>query len=147
MKKVLFYLLFIVFLIIVMPMVFTKKFETEEVSKTIPYDYGDYSQIKLLHVQDGSIEKINLDEYLYGCVASEMPASFDIEALKAQSVVARTYTIYQMKNSDKHEGADLCDSSLCCQAWMTKENRFSRWEDEKEDEYWKKIAKAVDYNK
>ena len=70
MKKVLFYLLFIVFLIIVMPMVFTKKFETEEVSKTIPYDYGDYSQIKLLHVQDGSIEKINLDEYLYGCVAS-----------------------------------------------------------------------------
>ena len=130
-----------------MPMVFTKKFETEEVSKTIPYDYGDYSQIKLLHVQDGSIEKINLDEYLYGCVASEMPASFDIEALKAQSVVARTYTIYQMKNSDKHEGADLCDSSLCCQAWMTKENRFSRWEDEKEDEYWKKIAKAVDDTK
>ena len=147
MKKVLFYLLFIVFLIIVMPMVFTKKFETEEVSKTIPYDYGDYSQIKLLHVQDGSIEKINLDEYLYGCVASEMPASFDIEALKAQSVVARTYTIYQMKNSDKHEGADLCDSSLCCQAWMTKENRFSRWEDEKEAEYWKKIAKAVDDTK
>lgn len=147
MKKVLFYLLFIVFLIIVMPMVFTKKFETEEVSKTIPYDYGDYSQIKLLHVQDGSIEKMNLDEYLYGCVASEMPASFDIEALKAQSVVARTYTIYQMKNSDKHEGADLCDSSLCCQAWMTKENRFSRWEDEKEDEYWKKIVKAVDDTK
>lgn len=147
MKKVLFYLLFIVFLIIVMPMVFTKKFETEEVSKTIPYDYGDYSQIKLLHVQDGSIEKMNLDEYLYGCVASEMPASFDIEALKAQSVVARTYTIYQMKNSDKHEGADFCDSSLCCQAWMTKENRFSRWEDEKEDEYWKKIANAVDDTK
>ena len=76
-----------------------------------------------------------------------MPASFDIEALKAQSVVARTYTIYQMKNSDKHEGADLCDSSLCCQAWMTKENRFSRWEDEKEDEYWKKIVKAVDDTK
>lgn len=147
MKKVLFYLLFIVFLIIVMPMVFTKKFETEEVSKSIPYDYGDYSTINLFHVEDGSIEKLSLDEYLYGVVASEMPASFEIEALKAQSVVARTYTIYQMKNSDKHQGADLCDSSLCCQAWMRKEVRLSRWEEATREEYWNKIVKAVDETK
>ena len=80
--------------------------------------------------EDGSIEKINLDEYLYGCVASEMPASFDIEALKAQSVVARTYTIYQMKNSKKHENADICDSPFCCQAWISKEDRFAKWNEE-----------------
>lgn len=147
MKKVMFYILFVIFLIIVLPIVFTKKFETEEVSKTNPYDYGDYSKISLLHVQTGTIEELTLDEYLYGVVASEMPASFEVEALKAQSVVARTYTIYQMKNSDKHKEADLCDSSLCCQAWMTKENRFSRWEDDKENEYWNKIVKAVNDTK
>ena len=147
MKKVMFYILFVIFLIIVLPIVFTKRFETEEVSKTNPYDYGDYSKISLLHVQTGAIEELTLDEYLYGVVASEMPASFEVEALKAQSVVARTYTIYQMKNSDKHKEADLCDSSLCCQAWMTKENRFSRWEDDKENEYWNKIVKAVNDTK
>ena len=147
MKNVMFYILFVIFLIIVLPIVFTKKFETEEVSKTNPYDYGDYSKISLLHVQTGAIEELTLDEYLYGVVASEMPASFEVEALKAQSVVARTYTIYQMKNSDKHKEADLCDSSLCCQAWMTKENRFSRWEDDKENEYWNKIVKAVNDTK
>lgn len=147
MKKVMFYILFVIFLIIVLPIVFTKKFETEEVSKTNPYDYGDYSKISLLHVQTGAIEELTLDEYLYGVVASEIPASFEVEALKAQSVVARTYTIYQMKNSDKHKEADLCDSSLCCQAWMTKENRFSRWEDDKENEYWNKIVKAVNDTK
>lgn len=147
MKKVMFYILFVIFLIIVLPIVFTKKFETEEVSKTNPYDYGDYSKISLLHVQTGAIEELTLDEYLYGVVASEMPASFEVEALKAQSVVARTYTIYQMKNSDKHKEADLCDSSFCCQAWMTKENRFSRWEDDKENEYWNKIVKAVNDTK
>ena len=147
MKKVMFYILFVIFLIIVLPIVFTKKFETEEVSKTNPYDYGDYSKISLLHVQTGAIEELTLDEYLYGVVASEMPASFEVAALKAQSVVARTYTIYQMKNSDKHKEADLCDSSLCCQAWMTKENRFSRWEDDKENEYWNKIVKAVNDTK
>lgn len=147
MKKVMFYILFVIFLIIVLPIVFTKRFETEEVSKINPYDYGDYSKISLLHVQTGAIEELTLDEYLYGVVASEMPASFEVEALKAQSVVARTYTIYQMKNSDKHKEADLCDSSLCCQAWMTKENRFSRWEDDKENEYWNKIVEAVNDTK
>ena len=52
-------------------------------------------KIKLLHSQTGNIEELDLDEYLYGVVSSEMPANFEIEALKAQAVVARTYTIYQ----------------------------------------------------
>ena len=73
--------------------------------------------IKLLHSETGQIEELNLDEYLYGVVSSEMPASFEMEALKAQAVVARTYTIYQTtNNSCKHENADICDNYACCQA-------------------------------
>jgi len=131
-----------------MPIVFTNQFKTEEVSsKEIDieenYNYGKYNAIKLFHIATGTIEELNLDSYLYGVVASEMPASFEQEALKAQAVVARTYTIYQIKNANKHENADICDSHLCCQAWISKEERFSKWEDEKREEYWNKIVNAV----
>ena len=111
------------------------------------YDYGIYNKIKLYHTESGQIEELDLDTYLYGVVASEMPASFDIEALKAQAVVARTYTIYQIKNTDKHGNADLCDSSLCCQAWISKGNRQDRWEENKKEEYWNKIVEAVNKTK
>ena len=83
----------------------------------------------------------------FGVVASEMPASFEIEALKAQAIVARTYTIYQIKNGRKHENANICSSANCCQAWISKEQRFARWEDELENEYWSKIVKSVNDTK
>lgn len=36
-----------------------------------------------------------------------MPADYELEALKAQAIVARTYTIYKVQNK-KHENADIC---------------------------------------
>lgn len=151
MKKIIFYIVFVIFLIFTMPIIFTNQFETKEVlSSDIGYekfDYGNYSIIKLLHIEDGGVEEIDLDTYLYGVVASEMPASFDIEALKAQAVVARTYTIYQIRNGSKHENATICDSAACCQAWISKENRFARWEENLREEYWSKIIKAVNDTK
>lgn len=150
MKKILFYLVFIVVLIIVMPMIFTNRFKTEEViSEKIEekFDYGKYNIIRLFHTETGEVEELDLDTYLYGVVSSEMPASFEMEALKAQSIVARTYTVYQIKNGGKHENADLCDSALCCQAWITKENRMARWEENLREEYWNKIVKAVNETK
>lgn len=147
MKKIIFYLLFIISLIILLPVIFTNEFETTEVSKEIDFDYGEYSNIKLLHAGENKVEELPLDEYLYGVVASEMPASFDLEALKAQAIVARTYTIYQISNNSKHENAHICDNSLCCQAWISKENRFARWEDDKENEYWEKVLRSVNETK
>lgn len=109
------------------------------------YDYREYITIKLLHTGSGQIEEINLDEYLYGVVSAEMPASFQIEAIKAQAVVARTYTIYQIQNNgNKHEGAHICDSSQCCQAWITKEDRLAKWDEAERESNWQKITKAVD---
>ena len=73
-----------------------------------------------------------------------MPADFEMEALKAQAIVARTYTIYQIMNS-KHKdvNADICDNSNCCQAWISKENRMSRWNEDEREEKWIKIENAV----
>lgn len=147
MKKIIFYLIFIIILTFCMPIIFTNPFKTEETAAEEKFDYGEYSNIRLLHTDTGEVEEIDLDTYLYGVVASEMPASFELEALKAQAVVARTYTIYQIKNSDKHENADVCDSSYCCQAWISKENRFARWEENKQEEYWNKILEAVNDTK
>lgn len=155
MKKIFLYIIFVIILIIAMPIIFTNQFEkTEEVSSNNAieeikekFDYGKFNKIKLLHSETGRVEELDLDTYLYGVVASEMPADFDIEALKAQAVVARTYTVYQIKNGSKHEGADICDNSTCCQAWISKENRFARWEENKREEYWNKIVKAVDDTK
>lgn len=112
------------------------------------YNYKEYNKIKLLHKKDKKIEEIPLDEYLLGVVSAEMPASFEQEALNAQALVARTYTIYSIKrNKNKHEGADICDSSTCCQAWISKEDRIARWNEDVREEYWNKIVKAVNTTK
>lgn len=149
MKKIVFYLIFIIILTFTMPLIFTNPFKTEETvaDEIEKFDYGKYSSINLLHIDTGEVEQIDLDTYLYGVVASEMPATFELEALKAQAVVARTYTIYQIKNGSKHENADVCDSSYCCQAWISKENRMARWEEDKAEEYWNKILEAVNNTK
>lgn len=112
------------------------------------YNYKEYNKIKLLHKKDKKIEEIPLDEYLLGVVSAEMPANFEQEALNAQALVARTYTIYSIKrNKNKHEGADICDSSTCCQAWISKEDRLARWNEDVREEYWNKIVKAVNTTK
>ena len=122
--------------------------ENEPNTNEEQYDYQKYKTIKLLHTSTNEVEELNIDEYLYGVVASEMPASFEIEALKAQAVVARTYTIYQIiNNSAKHENADMCDDFNCCQAWISKEERMSKWEPEQAENYWNKIVEAVDSTK
>ena len=73
-----------------------------------------------------------------------MPADFSEEALKSQAVVARTYTIYKiMNNNKKHGEADICDNSNCCQAWITKEDRLARWDENLRESNWNKIVNAV----
>lgn len=106
------------------------------------YEYKNYGKIQLLHKETNTVEEVELDEYLCHVVSAEMPADFELEALKAQAVVARTYTIYKVKNK-KHENADICDDSTCCQAWVSKETRLARWEESKREANWQKIEQCV----
>ena len=48
---------------------------------------------------DGSVLNIELEEYVIGVVAAEMPASFNIEAIKAQAILARTYALKSKQNN------------------------------------------------
>ena len=67
-----------------------------------------------------------LEEYLLGVLAAEMPASFEPEALKAQAVAARSYTLY-CAQSGKHKGAQVCTDHRCCQAWKSEAQLREDW--------------------
>lgn len=72
-------------------------------------------KIQFLLNANGGITVINLidiDEYLYSVVPSEMPSSWNLEALKAQAVAARTYTYTKIGVHDK-DGYNLCDTDHC----------------------------------
>lgn len=58
------------------------------------------------------INRVSLEEYLYGVVPKEIPSSAPIEALKAQAIVSRSYSL---SNLNKHikDGYNLCDSTHC----------------------------------
>lgn len=152
MKKVLLYFFGFIFLCFLLPALLTRQTEenkanevgeTEEVKN---YDYKKYGTIHLLHKKTGEIEKVELDNYLCHVVSAEMPATYELEALKAQAVVARTYTIYKVENK-KHENADICDDSTCCQAWVSKEDRLARWEENQRESNWKKIEQCINETK
>lgn len=150
MKKVI--IIFCIFniSIFLIPVLLTKNQKINTVENTVEeareekYNYKNFNIIRVLHIKNNQVEEMNLDDYLLGVVSAEMPASFEMQALNAQAVVARTYTIYSIiNNKQKHENADICDNSKCCQAWISKEDRLSKWDESSREEYWNKIQNAV----
>ena len=161
MKKILIYLLSFILICFVIPAILTRRTvdtiaqdntntENEQVQQKAEgeqnYQYSKYGTITLLHKKTGNTEQVNIDDYLCNVVSAEMPADFEIEALKAQVIVARTYTIYKILNK-KHENADICDDSTCCQAWISKEDRLARWEESKRENNWQKINDCINSTK
>ncbi len=87
---------------------------------------GSYHpQIPILG-KDGAVHNMELDDYLTGVVLAEMPASFEPEALKAQAVVARTYTVRAYRGKYRHDGAAVCTDSTCCQGYLSETDYLSR---------------------
>lgn len=93
---------------------------------------------------DGDVQILTMTDYLIGVVAAEMPASFEPEALKAQAVAARTYTLYKMlvNASQNHPDADVCTDSKCCKAYADLNTLKEKWGDQYET-YLQKITDAV----
>ena len=156
MKKIFIYFFAFLFICFILPALLTKwevatsSQENENIAEnqeeiSEEYIYNKYGTIKLLHTDTNAIEEVALDTYLCHVVSAEMPVDFEKEALKAQAIVARTYTIYKI-NHKKHDNADICDDSNCCQAWISKEDRLARWDGDKEEK-WKKIEDCVNETK
>lgn len=160
MKKIYLYILIIIGLVFLFPVILTTRFdfvetqghmESEETPNIVndqPYEYKNYGTINVINAGSGESTVMNLDEYLYGVVSAEMPADYSIEALKAQAVVARTYTIYTIThNKDKHGDGSICTNSACCQAWISKDDRLNKWEESSRADNWNKIVDAVNSTK
>ncbi len=79
-----------------------------------------------LRNSDGAVEERDLDGYLVGVVLAEMPASFEMEALKAQVVVARTYTQRAYTTGGKHGDGSVCTDYSCCQAYISEDDYLAK---------------------
>lgn len=86
---------------------------------------------------NGSVIKLNMTDYLIGVVSSEMPASFNLEALKAQSVLARTYALKAKQTERK-----LTDT-VSTQSYIDIDQMKNKWGNSF-NTYYNKIKNAVE---
>ncbi len=92
----------------------------QSVTEQVPREEPKSVYIPVL-VPGGRVVAMELEEYVCRVVLGEMPSNFDVEALKAQAVATRTYTLRRVERGDKHNGA-VCTDYACCQAYREPEN-------------------------
>ncbi len=86
---------------------------------------------------------MDLEEYIIGVTAAEMPASYELEALKAQAVAARTFTVKHMVGDLRcKSGCTVCTDAGCCQAFISVDGMRKNW-GKNFDKYYEKIRSAV----
>src|SRR5690554_91480 len=122
-------------------------FEKQDPNEIIIKPINQDLEIKMYDHRKGQLVTMALEDYLVGVIAGEMPASYELEALKAQAVAARTRTISQMKSfggrgCDKAQGADICSSYAHCQEWVSKETMEKNWASDYE-KYLSRVQEAV----
>lgn len=120
-------------------------FFNNELNKPTDVSQKPDEEIKLAlkDTTTGNITNIDLEEYIIGVVAGEMPASFANEALKAQAVASRTYAMYKMKSSN---GTYDLVTDKTNQVYITKEKMQELWKDNY-DYYYHKIKECVENTK
>lgn len=141
MKKLVIVSLVIMLSLYTMPFIFDYEKKADE---PVPEIKADARNISVLI--DGNVKNMDIEQYLLGVIAAEMPASFEDEALKAQAIAARTYTTYKKDIKDKdasHNGADVCDDFRHCKAYIDIENEKENVWKTKTDMYYNKIKNAV----
>ncbi|MFZ5353347.1 MAG: stage II sporulation protein D [Bacillota bacterium] len=126
MRKLLLVLLLMFILLFTLPLILLDSCEVKEKSGS---DYEKFTtmkgslSIKVYNSKLNEVVEMDLEDYILSVLAGEMPASFHMEALKAQSLAARTYTVMRIrafggKGCTQHAGADVCTDSVHCQAFV-----------------------------
>lgn len=106
-------------------------------------------KINVFNHETKEIMEFDLEEYVSHVVAAEVPATFELEALKAQAVAARTFAIWREMSQGKeghpsHPGASLCTSHTHCQEWLPLEELTNRHGMFWVTTHWPKIQEAVE---
>lgn len=101
------------------------------------FDKDDTIKIK---TKEERIEELKIEDYLIGVLAAEMPASFEIEALKAQAVASRSYAMYKILHNES-EDYDIL-TNVTNQSYINKEEMQEKWKNNYTT-YLNKITNAV----
>ncbi len=99
--------------------------------------------IKVKNTTTNEILTLEMEKYIIGVVAGEMPASFELESLKAQAIAARSYAYSKIKKANDIYNLTNDTSS---QVYLTEEQMKNKWQNEYEY-YYTKVKNAVDSTK
>lgn len=115
-------------------------------AKFFPASETGTQSLKIYCTAQEKMMDLPLEEYIAGVVAAEMPASFHPEALKAQAVIARTYSLVKARRGGctVNPGADLCTDSTCCQAWDDIRAVAEKWPEKEASFYLERVLNAVE---
>lgn len=104
---------------------------------------AEKEMITLYHSGDRTTETLDFEEYILGVVAAEMPAAFELEALKAQAVCARTYAYQRILSGYAYPGgANVSDDPGTCQAYRSYEE-FAKANPQDTEMYYERLRQAV----
>ena len=141
-------------LLIITPYFLTKLPHHEDMPKKTLIPQADFQlaevpkTIDVYRTDSGKTEQIDFEDYIKGVVSGEMPSEFHLEALKAQAVAARTYSLARVLraqesgNPQAHPGAPLCDSTHCL-VYRSETELAQLKGDQWMNDGWKKICRAV----
>ncbi|MGG1880735.1 stage II sporulation protein D [Paenibacillus cisolokensis] len=93
-----------------------------------------------------TVEELPLETYLVGVLAAEMPAEFQLEALKAQAIAARTYIVQRLVSGDRSGVPDeraLVTDTVSHQAYISSERLTKEWAGAGKEAELAKLARAV----
>lgn len=151
MKKLIYYAGIMLVAVVVLPMLIVKGCgRSPEKEPDMPGRQKTESIVITVYDTENDIEtKMDLEEYLKGVLAAEMPAEFDIEALKAQAVAARSFAYGRITGTYKskegvHDPKGLCIDPAHCQAWISKAAAMKGWGIFFAARNWGRIERAVD---
>lgn len=102
------------------------------ISEEIIHNKTSSQMINVYNTETEKLMQLEMETYIAGVVAAEMPASFELDALKAQAVAARTFALKRMNvpNSNiktLHSDAQISTSPATCQAWISDAEQRKRW--------------------
>lgn len=124
-------------LVVIIPFLFVKIFvKTDE----IKFKYVTNNIIRVKDEKTGIINEVPFEDYIKGVVAGEMPATFELEALKAQAVASRSYAMYQMTATKDREYDVL--NTTANQVYLTDQELKENWKEEYPEKI-NKIKEAI----
>jgi len=155
MKGIFFGIIFLIISILLIPTFILKICDISVPSRDMPIEKQIVESDLAISVYNHNTKKnmeLELEEYVIGVVAAEAPAAFEMEALKAQAIAARTYalwrkSIYGDKGCPEHIGAIVCTSHLHCQEWLSTEELRERHGKKWMKQYLPRIEEAVESTK